>query len=78
MYKVKETPCYPNSWKVYIPNHESNDISRFFPTKELAEAKAKELNAVNTQINKEQLPSCPCVHESALACPQCQEEVINH
>jgi|GEM_PF-5956000 len=44
--KVIETPCYPNSYKVVLPHpyKDDNSVSRFFPSKELAEAEAHKIN----------------------------------
>lgn len=46
IWKVKETPCYPNSFKVYPINtyRETNDTSNYFPTIELAKIEADKRN----------------------------------
>ena len=38
-YRIEETPCYPNMWKViHIGSKEDNAACNFFPTLEAAEA----------------------------------------
>jgi hypothetical protein len=46
IYKVKETPCFPKSWKVYPlpPFREDNATCNFFETEDLAQKEADKRN----------------------------------
>lgn len=54
-WKVKETACFPNKYKVYperrnnLPVKESNGLIYFYPTHELAQEYADKLNNINTK-----------------------------
>lgn len=60
MYKIEETPCYPNAWKViHVGFKEDNAACNYFPTKDAAKAEVIKCERHNKRLHRDSSPLSP-------------------